>query len=154
MVKIVFEFIGQFDTDNAVSPVCREEEFSGNLDETVRGISGPDDFRPVQRRRWQVRDVDLPSWMSVEEYIRDYARISTRMYYIRDVGESAGRYMLELSGPSLRAFHQLMTANLRSEFKKSLKEQVITWLEKDPVDREYPSPLSDKQWQAITRYHY
>ncbi len=41
----------------------------------------------------------------------------------------------------------LLSKNIRSSFKKSLRERLITWLNND--DRSYESPFSKRQWDAL-----
>lgn len=40
-----------------------------------------------------------------------------------------------------------LSKNVRSNFKKSLRDQIVGWIKSD--ERKYDSPLSKKQWQYI-----
>ena len=42
---------------------------------------------------------------------------------------------------------ELLSKNIRSSFKKSLRERLITWL--NDKDKKYESPFSRKQWDAL-----
>jgi hypothetical protein len=50
------------------------------------------------------------------------------------------------------AARQLLTAKLRSPFKKDLRRQLCEWLRTPVRDRKYASPFSKKQWEALTQY--
>ena len=48
-------------------------------------------------------------------------------------------------GDALEACLVLLTSNLRSEFRKSLRNQLLNWLN----DGEYETPFSAKQWNCL-----
>ena len=52
----------------------------------------------------------------------------------------------------LDAARKLLTSKLRSEFKLSLRAQVLSWLTADHQSK--PSPLSPRQWDAINPYNF
>lgn len=149
--KVVYEFRGEWDTNKAVTPICLLEDFTGDLTEQKRGILSFDDFRPAMYDRWQVRSVQLPDWLPFDEWRRrPWDWHSVTQWGIED--ETLGRYLATLDERRFNALRKLMTKNLRSEFRKSLRDQVQAWLDAAPQDREYRSPLSPRQWDALTRY--
>lgn len=43
----------------------------------------------------------------------------------------------------------LKTKKFRSEFRLSLRDQLVAWLELAPADRKYDSPFSPRQWGCL-----
>ena len=44
---------------------------------------------------------------------------------------------------------KLLVSNLRSNFRKSLRNQVNQWLETPEEERKFDSPLSPRQWAIL-----
>ena len=149
-----------------------------DLDE-VRVI---DAYRPtckVPYPRYLVRRVELPGWLDVGEWIERYihwsltwsAGVSTswpepwQRFLAQSVGDyqRRGRFTIENhSHPQRLALIELLsTMAFRSEFRRSLRSQVETWLStwwdfehgRGPAPR-FVSPLSTRQWNRLVRPHH
>ena len=156
--KVVYSFDGEYDTRNAVSPHCFLEDFNGDLEETKRGIRSFDDFAPATYKKWQIREVEVPDCLEFYEYERHYLDVMSVLSSHKGAAELANsnpvafRWLaLELGASNeQRAATKLLCADLRSSFKRSLKDQVLRWLEEE--NPRYDSPLSRKQWGALLKY--
>lgn len=49
---------------------------------------------------------------------------------------------------------KLITSNLRSEFRMSLRDQFTAWISAHPKDRKYPDPFSPRQWGCLSPVPY
>ena len=153
-IEVVYEFVGLFDTRKAVRPISPLADFDGDLTETVSGIRSSDDYGHALYNRWQVRDIKLPSWLSFRDWKQNepaYQRILFDASETLAENETLIRYLVTLDRRARTAIRKLMTSNLRSSFRISLRSQVQSWLD-SPQERHYDSPLSPRQWEAITRY--
>jgi len=151
-VDVVYEFVGLHDTQNAVRPVCLLADFRGDLSETRVGCRSYDDNGPATYPRWQVRQITIPTWLSIDEWARHDRAYCGMMPRDLELPEQLVRLLVTLDLPRRRALRQLMTACLRSEYKISLRAQVQRWLDTPATERQYDSPLSPRQWWSLTRY--
>lgn len=103
--------------------------------------------------KYSVRDVVLPDWLSTREWLRN----TTRWKWVWGLGadsewpESWQRGLASMTGTPERlvAIKLLTTKNFRSDFRRSMRDQVVAWLE-TPVDaRKYANPLSARQNDAV-----
>ena len=58
-------------------------------------------------------------------------------------------FFLTLSDVQRENCLKLLTANLRSKFRMSLRDQLTKWLQSEPAARAHGSPFSPKQWGCI-----
>jgi hypothetical protein len=127
-----------------------------DITETKQGILSSDDWRPVTFTKWEVRAIDLPAWLTPEEWLKDpLAWQDTFAIADPDWPEHWLRWMASPDvHPNQRraAARLLKTKQFRSDFRASLCDQIITWLETDPEERQYPSPLSWKQWACLVKW--
>lgn len=112
-----------------------------------------DDNRIVEVNLYQVRDIVLPDWLRPEEWITHH--VDFRYAWARgmkaDTPEGRARRLMKL-GPTKQymCFKLLATKKFRSEFRKSLCEQLVMWLD---GNSEHDQPFSGKQWELlITQY--
>lgn len=110
----------------------------------------------VKANKYEVHEVTLPSWLSVESWISNltdwkytwgsgvdptWSEAWQRGFRTMDVAERMAASTL------------LRTKNFRSPFRKSLRDQIVAWLETPGDDRKYRSPLSRNQWDALIGAH-
>jgi len=132
--------------------------FEGQVDltEQKEAILSSDDFRPIKVNRYEVKAIELPDWLDPQEWLRDPLAWEAALSLAEpDWPESWVRLLVDLHPePKKRsaAAKLLKTKNFRSEFRQSLRNQIVAWIETPPDEREYKSPLSYRQWNAITRY--
>lgn len=101
----------------------------------------------------EVRAVELPSWLSAAEWCAN----SVAWKYVWGAGvdptwpEAWQRGLARLSFVERHAAAALLRVkNFRSEFRLSLRNQLVTWLEA-PVAERRRSPLSERQWECLVR---
>jgi hypothetical protein len=148
--KIAFEHTGEV-SYTAKTPSRVYVEGTIDLTEQKSCILSHDDWRLCSVNRWEVHDVSLPDWLSPEEWISR----SVEYKYVWGLGaspdwpESWHRGLLVLNTTERYAAIKLLaTKTFRSAFRKSLRDQIVAWLETPPESRKYASPLSEKQWDA------
>jgi hypothetical protein len=158
--RILYQHLGEYSyTPKTPRRVYRE----GTVDldaKTRHTILSSDDFRPCPVQKYEVREVELPDWLSPEEWLAstNYLRWHVAMGQDLPVEEWPEHWVrwavYDLGTEKRRVIIQLLTANLRSSFKKSLRSQVVEWLETPPEDRKYREPLSVRQWNCLLRPRY
>lgn len=156
---ILFEHTGQ-NSDTAKDPVAVYQpgmHYRGQpvaLTETVICCLNWDDDRPVPTPRWAVIEVSLPDWLPPQEWIRQTIAWSWAWGLGLDPtwpeawqrGLAYGRFS---EAQRFALIKLLKTERFRSEFRRSLRAQVVAWLDSDPATRNHPSPLSPKQFQSL-----
>jgi hypothetical protein len=106
----------------------------------------------VTANKYEVHEVTLPSWLSVQSWADNV----TAWKYLWGAGvdptwcEAWQRGLRGLDmAECMAAATLLKTKNFRSEFRKSLRDQIVAWLETPAEERKYRSPLSARQWEAL-----
>jgi len=126
-----------------------------DLDETMDFVRSSDDSRRVTEKKYSVVAVLLPAWMSTQEYIRPDVRMDLKYKWggtdaRPDWPESWTRALMEMSFERVYWLSKILKVqNFRSNFRKSLKEQMVRWFETPPSERRYGFPLSPRQYAAI-----
>lgn len=153
--KILFEHLGEY---SYTAKIPRRPYIEGKVDleeQTTHTILGSDDFRPCPVNRWAVKEIELPDWLPAEEWCRN----SLKWHFAWNEGlpidydENRARQVAYFfMDAQRRAVIHLLTKNLRSKFRLSLKRQLEDWLDTGQEHRKYPSPFSSRQWAAITKY--
>lgn len=115
-----------------------------------------DDDRPVNVDYYAVGEVELPEWLSAEEWLRD----TTKWKYVW--GFDVPKTWPEAWQRGVAGFGQadklacvklLNTKSFRSDFRRSLRDRLVEWLETPAGERRYDSPFSDRQWDClVNRY--
>jgi hypothetical protein len=152
--KVLFESKGEL----ASTPYSAVGEYSGDVDltEKVSRLANSDFWMPVTVDRYKVLEVTLPEWLSLAEYLNDEIgwNYLWRAYgvspewsesYQRGFKSMRTRY----GEVGIYAAAKLLSTNLRSEFRKSLRNQLVTWLDTDADARSFDSPFSERQWRAL-----
>lgn len=153
-VDVLFEATGELAT-TPYSPVAVWEG-QVDLDETRSALANSDMWMPVSIKRYKVLAVTLPDWLDVKEYLADEIgwNYAWRAYGVDPSWSEAWQRGLK----SMRAMHgeagiyaatKLLSKNLRSEFRKSLRGQLVEWLETSADERTHSSPFSRRQWDAL-----
>jgi hypothetical protein len=154
--QILFSRKNNENATTALDPVA---PWAGQVDlnETGTFCASSDWDMLVTEKLYAVREVELPEWMSADEWCRNY--ITWKYVWASGVeltwSEAWQRGLARLSFADRYAACKLLrTKKFRSEFRKSLRDQIVAWLEAAPEARNYASPLSDRQWAAIAAPHY
>jgi len=144
------------------TPKSPVREWKGDADpadltEQKPCIFSPDDFRPVQVNKWEVRPVEIPDWMTGDEYAQHASQWETvwAIKGAKDMPQDWQVYLaLYVDNPTERvALTKLLAVqNFRSDFRRSLRDQVVSYIETPPDARKYSRPLSWKQMSALTRW--
>jgi len=128
------------------------------LEEQKAFIQGPDDFTQYEAPRFLVKRVVLPDWMDPAEWCRN--EIDWRYLWAivpaewPETWQRALMLVKERAGmPAVLAIVNLLkTKEFRSPFRRSLRDQIVEWMETPEEDRKYKLPLSPRQFDAIMDY--
>ena len=98
---------------------------------------------------WEVHEIELPDWLSTEEYCKSFIKWK----HLWGLGgnpewpEKWQRLLARGGSPAdrLACIQLLKTKKFRSEFRRGLHDQLVTWL----TEERYPSPFSPKQWDKL-----
>lgn len=132
--------------------------FTGQVDltETVTCILNSDDWRLVETSKWAVVEMSLPDWLEPEDWIRNRIQWKYLWGFGAEVSwpESWQRGLLHLGESHRYACIKLLkTQAFRSEFRKSMRDHLVAWLETPPDARQYGSPFSSRQWDCLLSNH-
>lgn len=149
---VVFEHFGE-NSDSAKSPTFKKPENIDLAEQKVCCLNW-DDNRLVDTNRYALMEVTLPDWLPVEEWIRDFVKwtYAWQAHAIdMNWSETWQRGLLAIDGGFQRyiAAKLLATKNFRSPFRKKLRDHLITWLETPPEKRQYKTPFSPRQLEAL-----
>lgn len=150
--KIVFIQTGEI-SYTPKDPHCPLDSFVGNLNAKIYCLWSSDDWRQVEVNKYEVQEIELPDWLPATEWI--YHSIQWKYTWgmahgVKDAPENIQRYMFSLKGPARLAIWKLYnTKSFRSEFRKSLYNQFIEWIDTPEETRKYDNPFSPRQWECI-----
>lgn len=156
--QILFEHLGEYSYTEK-QPVALWE--SGMVDMaalTTHTILSSDDWRPCPVARYEVREIELPDWLSPERWLArcDYVRWHFVWHSHKDAKSWPEPWQICLFNHpdrERRAIAKLLgTKNFRSDFRYSLRQQLERWIETPEEKREFVSPFSDKQWQCLVKF--
>lgn len=107
--------------------------------------------------KYEVRDVVLPDWLSTREWLYS----TTRWKWVWGLGadgewpESWQRALADIrdTAQRLAAVKLLRTKNFRSDFRRKMRDQIVAWMETPADQRQWASPLSPRQWDAVIDTH-
>ena len=146
--KIVYYASGE--NSGTYSAKCFLENFTGDLNEKTERFVSWDCNIPTEVDMFRVREVQLPDWMSENEFME------WEIDYKYAIG-LAGECVIEMSREKFMNFKDLSekkkywygwAKKSKNAFITSLFNQFDQWLE----DPKFKSPLSEKQWEYATRY--
>jgi len=124
-----------------------------DLEEIVYQCASSDNDMLVSNKRYEVRTVTLPEWLSLEEWLR--TNISWAFLWndarIIELPEEFQRGLMKMSGDGLReaCVTLLATKNFRSGFRLSLRNQLVEWLVTPEDKRAYRTPFSPRQIEKL-----
>lgn len=114
-----------------------------------------DDDRLVSGDLYDVREVSLPDFLSVEEWLAH----KTAWKWAWACGVDASwkaewqrslAYEVRDTAQRLVCCKLLGTKKFRSGFREAMRDQLVAWLETPAAERKYSSPFSYKQWACLT----
>lgn len=153
MVKhqVLFSRKNNENSDTAMDPVG--PYIPGMVDLEAEGVFciNWDNNGLVKCKLYSVREIELPEWLSVEEWLSN--RIAWKYAWGKGLPQNAGekfsRFVAyKCSGPTQLGLIKLFnTKKFRSAFRASLKAQVETWLADE--NPKYKFPLSPAQQNAL-----
>lgn len=149
---LLCEHFGE-NSNTEYSPTREYRPGSVDLTEKVTRCYYWDDDRPVSIPRYQVRRVEIPAWMSLGEWLRDYIGYKYLWGHGCDPSWPADwqRRLLELGAEGQLVCSKLLATKVfRSVFRAQLRMQLVLWLEgRSP----YASPFSGRQWECLFNLH-
>lgn len=146
--NILYEHLGE-NSNTAYTPIAVWNN-QVNLDDIVTRCLNYDDNRLVEINRYKVLKVGLPDWLDPQHWIRyhiDYCW-AWGCGVDKEWPEKWQRGLLLLGGVQRYvAIKLLKTKKFRSIFRKSLRDQLVVWLEAD--DKPHLNPFSPRQFNAL-----
>lgn len=153
-VKILFCRFGENITTD-LSPVREYTDQDLPLLEIIdRYCASYDDNRLVPGHKYSVREIDLPGWLPADQYCDNYLKWNFILGYPCIIEKLGPRSisLIRMEYIEIKALASLFQVKkFRSSFRESIYNQVLNWFYDDREDK-YRSPLSEKQWIAISRY--
>lgn len=154
-LQVVFHHTGE-NSDTAKSPLCLLEHFTGDLSEKITCCINWDNDGLIETPRFAVYQVTLPDWLTFAEWQAGSVAWSYLWGFGADPSwpEAWQRGLLDMEEKEKFALIALLNQKaFRSEFRASLRAQLVAWLETPPALRIHRHPLSPKQARAlINRY--
>jgi hypothetical protein len=116
-----------------------------------------DDWRLVTANLYAVSDVELPVWLDASEWLEGNIAWKYVFGYCKDgikttIDPKFLRYLKEndiASSTKLALIRLMETKNFKSDFRKAMKDQVVSFLETPADSRKYRFPLSPRQVECI-----
>lgn len=150
--EILFKQTGEY-YHTAMQPVAVYTPGMVDLEETTDCIMGYDDWTSVTVKKYGVTKVALPDWLSPQEWIRDvtlWRFIWGIPGFNENTPEEIQRALFQFETRLRPTFYKLLvTKNFKSEFRRSLANQVLEWARTPISERKYRSPLSEKQLESL-----
>jgi len=133
--------------------------------ETTTCCLNSGDNRLVSTQLYGKTEVELPSWLDPNEWLRNRTAWkwawgcgcdkswpeAWQRYLAYQCGRVGGNTG-EGTARRLAVIKLLKVKNFRSEFRQSLRDRLESWLETPADERQYDSPFSFRQWECLTRY--
>lgn len=120
-----------------------------DLNETKGAILSNDDWRQVSVNRYSTAKVELPYWLSPEEWLHSTVawKYTWGMGVEQSWPENWQRALLRLSSEETYACAKLLkTKSFRSEFRAKMRMQLVAWLE---GHSDFAHPFSPRQLDAV-----
>lgn len=155
-IKVLFSRKNNEMSSTPMYPVGPYVEGEVDLDAEGDFIWNNDDWRHVTAKLYEVCDVTLPEFLSVKEWVRDAVRWKWAWGCgVDPTWCEAWQRSLAFDGfntaERIAVCKLLKVKKFRSEFRKSLRDQVVTWMETPVNERKYNSPFSNRQWNCLIR---
>jgi hypothetical protein len=146
--------------ENADTALMSEREFNPGTDFELLSLESSfcrnwDDDMLVKAKVYETRQVNLPDWMSLDEWLK--TNIAWSFLWIQIGSEMANTlpeswqrtFLMWNDSKVLSCVKLLNTKTFRSELRRSLCEQLKTWLDTPKELRKFESPFSSRQWEVI-----
>lgn len=139
---------------NLVTYLRKGKEEVADLNKQVSRCIAWDFDMPTMIEEYHVTDVVLPEWLDPEEWLANTTEWKW-LWSLRGMDTEwsevwqRGLRRLSNTGQRLAAVELLKTKNFRSTFRKSLRDQIVAWLETPSDERRHSSPLSPRQWDSL-----
>lgn len=153
---VLFQHLGEI-RYTAKSPKAL---WTGQVDlrETVLCCLSSDDWRLVPEPKWEVREVDLPDWMPVEDWTASvglqvawkWVGLGADPAWPREWFEAMRDWTIPQRYVAIKL---LKTKAFRSDFRRRMRDHLVTWLGTPADERKYLSPFSLRMWAGITGPH-
>lgn len=155
--RIVFAHYGEI-SYTAKTPSCLLDDFTDDINKEISCCLSSDDLRLVPVKKYEVREVTLPDFLDANKWIKNH------VYWKYAWGTCAGLidepeniqlffYSIRDTALRLAIWKLYKTVKFRSDFRKSLKDRLIEWINAPVDNRQYDFPFSHRQIDClIDRY--
>lgn len=134
-------------------PVAVYVEGMVDLDQKRDVIQSHDDWRGMQINQYQVAGVNLPDWLSPDEWLRnviEWKYVWGIPGFDPETPEQIQRAVYAMPIRLRPTIYKLLsTKNFKSEFRRSLAVQVFEWAATPSWERKFKLPLSDRQLESL-----
>lgn len=133
-------------------PIAVYVEGMVDLNEKTHQCVSSDFDMQIETLRYEVINVTLPEWLSVDEWLSN--RINWAFLWADKrtllLPEIEQRNLICLSGGLRYACVTLLsTKSFRSQFRESLRDQLIGWMMTPEESRQWSTPFSHKQKESL-----
>lgn len=151
----VIELLLEHKGENAPTPREPIGEWKGqvNLSEKVYRCINWDFDALIEVNRYEVITVEVPEWITIEDILNIKFMTSYKYYQAFGGNVNFGKktieaiMMMPLPEQKLSAIQLLNTKSFKSDFRKSLYDQLIRWIDTD--EKKYNCPFTFKQWECL-----
>ena len=152
--EVVFSRANNENADTAPDPLCLLGSRSLDMTSQTTCCINWDNNGLVSVPTYEVHEVTLPDFLSVEDWISH--SIAWKFAWAMGVDpqwpEAWQKSLLDLDHEMQLICSQLLkTKTFRSSFRKSCRDQLVSWL--DSNNRRYDSSFSDRQFEALANTH-
>jgi hypothetical protein len=154
-VEVVYYASGE--NSGTYSPLCFIESFPADRDinEKTEKFINWDCNIYVSCDMYKIQKIEVPEWITEQEFLKDYISHKYAFglaydFYITLSKEEWSKFKT-LSEKYKFFIDEYFKGNTKNEFKKSLRAQIIDWLN-SPYDYKRPQPLSPRQFEIAAQY--
>jgi hypothetical protein len=112
-------------------------------------IISNDNWMPHPKKLYAIETYEIPEWLNASEYDDHTWTWYTKIGGKEEFGKQAYLKITSIKNGVLRlaSIKLLKTKKFRSDFRKSLKEQLVSWIENE--NPKYDLPFSQKQQNSL-----
>ncbi len=147
-VKFLMRQSGEFVSTprNIDSPFVGQDYDKTKMADTIRSN---DDWRPEPKLMYAIEEIEIPEWMSPDDFSEHNWTWYKRIGGTEELGKSVYDKIIGIKNGTLRlaCMKLLNTKKFRSSFRESLKNQLVAWIQ--DINPKFKEPFSIKQQHSL-----